>query len=199
MGVKQTIASYDRIAPEYARRWRDRAVMAPALARFTAALPAGALLLDVGCGPGFDGAILRSNGFRVVGLDLSRGMLEAARMEYPGAYVQADMRRLPLRPGVDGVWCNAALLHLSRADAASALRDFHRVLAPGGILYLALKEGQGEEQRSDAYGPDVPRYFTYWLDDQLDEALRAAGFRRLDGWTDGENGQRWLCRLLLRT
>lgn len=195
MSVRETISTYDRIAAEYTERWRDRSVMKRALAKFTEPLWQGARVLDIGCGPGFDSALLRNEGLHVFGLDLSWGMLRQARRHHPGWYVQADMRRLPLCSGFDGIWCNAALLHLSRADAALALGEFHRVLKDGGILYLAVKQGVGEDERSDAYGADAPRYFTYWQDELLDEALRAQGLRLLDGWADQGEQQHWLCRL----
>ncbi|MFW6096786.1 MAG: class I SAM-dependent methyltransferase [Chloroflexota bacterium] len=195
MSVKKTIATYDQIAKDYSHRWHDRSVIAPALDRFSALLAPGATILDAGCGPGFDCSLLRERQLRAIGIDLSGGMLQIARDRYPGPYVQADMRRLPLCSGVAGIWCNAALLHLSRPDARQVLREFRRVLAPGGVLFLAVKEGRGEMQRSETYGSDAPRYFTYWRADRLDLALRESDFRILESWVDAGARQRWLCRL----
>src|SRR5438067_4814328 len=42
-------------------------------------LPPGGLVLDAGCGPGLVSAALLAAGFRVVGVDLSREMIERAR------------------------------------------------------------------------------------------------------------------------
>lgn len=199
MSLEETIASYDQLAGEYARRWQDRSAMAPAMERFTASLPPGSLVLDVGCGPGFDCASLARYCMRVLGVDLSWGMLRAGLSTYPGVRIQADMRFLPVAGGVDGIWCNAALLHLTRHDTHLALREFHRVLKTGGIAYLALKEGQGEAQRSDTYGPERPRYFTYWSDDELDRALGASQLRIVARWSDDDGGQRWLSRIVHKT
>lgn len=195
MSVKKTIATYNRIAEDYTQRWQDRSVMANQVERFLSAVSAGGMVLDVGCGPGFDCALLREHDLRVLGLDLSWGMLQIARSRYAGHYVQADMRHLPVRHSVDGIWCSAALLHLSRRDAARALREFRRVLFPGGVLFLAVKEGQGEAQRSEAYGPHAPRYFTYWQEDELDQVLEESGFGVLHSWINDLDEQRWLCRL----
>lgn len=196
MSVRRTIESYDRIAATYVQRWQDRSVMAHAIGRFSALLGAEATVLDIGCGPGFDCVNLRNQGLRVFGLDLSWGMLCEARRHYPGAYVQADMRFLPLAEGIDGIWCNAALLHLSRSQARQAVAEFCRVLLPGGVLYLAVKEGDGEQERSDAYGEDAPRFFTYWQEDVLDDLIRESGFSVIDGWMDAPGEQKWLCRLV---
>lgn len=195
MSVKETIATYDRIAERYASRWENRSVIDAEVQRFVDAVSAGGLVLDIGCGPGFDCATLRSHALRVVGIDLSWGMLQSGIRRYAGDFVQADMRRLPIWGGIDGVWCNAALLHLSRQDAKQALREFRRVLVPSGVLFLAVKEGHGEMQRSDGYGSDAPRYFTYWQEEQLDTTLRESGFRITEAWASGAQTWRWLCRL----
>lgn len=199
MCVDETIASYDRIATAYAHRWQDRRVMAAALHRFLAMVPQGGMVLDAGCGPGFDGELLRSYGLRVVGFDLSKGMIQAGLASgIKTPMVQADMRRLPFRASIAGIWCNAALLHLTRRDALFALQEFARVLQAGGVFFLSVKEGQGETQRSDAYGSQAPRYFTYWQDKQLDALLRRSGFTVRAGWTDVTSADDWLCRLALR-
>jgi hypothetical protein len=108
------------------------------------------------------------------------------------------MRHLPLSGSVAAIWCNAALLHLSRQDALKALGQFFRVLQPEGALFLTVKEGRGENQRSEGYGSDSPRYFTYWQEAELDAALCQQGFAIVASWADGGPQQRWLCRLAQR-
>jgi SAM-dependent methyltransferase len=72
---------------------------------------------DLGCGPGSDGARFAGEGYRVVGMDLSAGMLAIAARRLDGRVTQADLRRLPLVSGrLDGIWCVAALLHVPEDD-----------------------------------------------------------------------------------
>ena len=99
-----TRATHDTIGPEYARRWGTRSDWAQALiGRLSGMLPAGARVVDVGCGPGQHTLMLRGCGLRTVGLDLSSGMLRA--LAVPGL-VQADMRALPLGLGsLEAIWC----------------------------------------------------------------------------------------------
>src|SRR5262245_58828998 len=47
-------------------------------------LPAGSLVLDAGCGPGLVASALLAAGHRVVGVDLSREMIERARLRCAG-------------------------------------------------------------------------------------------------------------------
>jgi SAM-dependent methyltransferase len=197
--VTRTVQSYDHIVADYLARWRDRSVMASMIDRFVDLLPtshqARPLVADVGCGPGFDGAVLRDRGLSVVGLDLSWGMLQAGRQHYPGKFVQADMRHLPMASVFDGLWVNASLLHLPRQDAKTALEGFARILRPGGCLFLSIKEGRGEQWQVQTYGHNEPRFFTYWNPDEIDALLHGAGLTIVSGSGEQENGPNsWLIR-----
>ena len=187
--VGGTIESYDRAAEEYLETHRDRTVMETALARFAGMLRPRERVLDVGCGPGFDGPLLRERGLRVVGVDLSRGMLELGRRRFPGTFVRADLRKLPFVHGVSGLWVNASFLHLRRMDVPAALRGFVRVLRVGGVLFVSVKEGAGERWING-------RRFTFWSPDAFDMVLGAAGFAIVDGWTAASpRGGTWLNRI----
>lgn len=195
--LTRTVAAYNRIADEYLAQWRDRRVVERPLALLATLLPAGALVLDLGCGPGFDGATLRARGFRVVGLDLSWEMVQLGRAHYPGSYLQADMSRLPLAAGAAaGIWASASLLHLPRPLMAPVLAEAHRLLAPAGLFYLSLKEGAGEAWQSDSCGQEAPRFFTYWEADRLDAHLRVAGFNTVAGWREEGSSDAWLNRVV---
>lgn len=104
-------------------------------------VPAGSLVLDIGCGTGDLARSLRRGGRRALGVDLSFGMLAAARAG--GApLLQADAAALPLADGAaDGAVSGFALRNLSDLDAA--LRELCRVLRPGSRLAL-LEVGEPE-------------------------------------------------------
>ncbi len=189
-----TALSYDRIADDYVKRNRDRSAMAPAMDRFAAQLAPGALVVDVGCGPGFDGVLLRQRGLRVIGVDLSAGMLATARELFPGVFVQGDLRRLPLSRRADGLWVNASLLHVPRDEVPVALEGFAGALRPGGVLFVSVKAGDDEGWEDEpAYGD--PRWFTYWTEDALDAALASAGFTVTDGRTNPSPLGLWILRV----
>lgn len=191
----RTRRTYDGIAERFLERTRDRGPMRRALGEFASGLEAGALVLDVGAGPGTDSAELRRLGLVAVSVDLSLGMLAAGRETLPGPRVQADMRRLPFGPVAAGLWANASLLHLPREEAPVALCEFARVLRRPGRLFVAVKEGQGEEWEEARYGPGSPRFFTYWEAGPFDAALREAGFAILSSQAVSGSRDRWLQRI----
>jgi len=172
--------AYDAIAPEYAEKFGgdlERLDLDRALLDFLAATAAGGLVLDAGCGPAQAGGYLAAQGSRVLGLDLSAGMLASAVARY-GALgfraARADLRRLPLASrSCAGAASRYALHHLPREDLPTALSEFGRVLAPGAVLLLATHEGTGEfvaEGHPDIRG-------TLYTGQELADALTRAGLR----------------------
>lgn len=128
---------FDAIAPRYdlVNRlmtfrmdvgWRRRAVRSLALRN-------GALVADLACGTGDLCRELDAAGLAPVGVDLSFGMLAAARTSAP--LVQGDALRLPLGShAVDGVTCGFALRNL--VDLAPFFAELARVVRPGGRIAL---------------------------------------------------------------
>jgi len=101
-------------------------------------LRAGERVLDVGCGTGWLAAGLRRArpDVHVVGSDLSTGMTGKARAAGAWPLVRADAARLPLRGGsVDLVVGRGVLHHLP--EVVPALREWRRVLTPGGAVVLS--------------------------------------------------------------
>jgi SAM-dependent methyltransferase len=187
--------SYDRIAPRFVERWSDRSRLQERIDQFAAALPGSALVLDLGAGPGFDSADLRARGLDVISLDLSAQMLRILQRELPGPRLQADMRRLPFRAACfAGVWANASLLHLDRAELVPALLEVRRVLRHAGLLHLSLKPGSGELWDIETYGPDAPRWFTFYSESEVDAALAAAGFALEGSWLMAAGRTPWIVR-----
>ena len=191
--IARTRETYDKVASPFLRNTRDRSVIREWLDRFAGLLPAHALVLDVGSGPGFDSAELRTRGLRPISVDLSLGMLRAGLREFPGPRVQADVRSLPFpSASMAGVWANACLLHLSQPETSAALEEIGRVLCPAGLLHVSVKLGSGAEWESDRYGQ--PRWFQYWSASELDAALTATGFRVQSSWVNETNRATWLIR-----
>ncbi len=95
-------------------------------------------VLDVGCGTGIltarTGALLSG---LVCGFDLSYGMLGQATRRRVGPWVQADAVRLPVRSESADAVVSTEAFHWF-ADHDAVLREFRRVLVPGGRIIVAL-------------------------------------------------------------
>jgi SAM-dependent methyltransferase len=150
-GIARFVAS-DGYAAAFGRQWRafrrtqldsftgttiSRARLARCLGGSLEAV-AGKTVLEVGCGAGRFTELLLAAGARVVACDLSAAV-EANYENCRGAagyfVCQADLRRLPLRPGAfDIVLCLGVIQHTPDPEAAiAALGDF---VKPGGLLAI---------------------------------------------------------------
>lgn len=102
----------------------------------------GKSILDAGCGPGKYAEILHAQGASVVGFDLSPRMVELARKRNgsQGDFFVHDLAApFPMLADAsfDTVLCALALHYLE--DWTPAIREFHRVLKPGGFLVLSIE------------------------------------------------------------
>ena len=173
MGVEaKTVAVYEQRADEWkARRSAARLADASGLA---AAIPPGAVRVDLGCGPGFS---LPHLGDPVVALDAASAMLALAREQHPSALlVQADLEALPFRDrSLGGAWARASYLHVARAALPLALARLHWALQPGAPLQLAVRLGDDEGLLGE--DGDFPgRFFAEWRPEPLVDVLVGAGF-----------------------
>jgi SAM-dependent methyltransferase len=150
---------------------RDEAEAGAAVAAITRLAPLGpGACLDLGCGAGRHLPFLARGGRPVVGLDLSRALLEAARgaaASAGAALVRGDMRRLPLgdRKFTAVVSLFTAFGYFGPLAAhGPVLGEIARVLRPGGHWYLdylncaAVRRelaGGGSPQRWHERGPLV--------------------------------------------
>jgi ubiquinone/menaquinone biosynthesis C-methylase UbiE len=129
---------YDELAAEYAG-WRDHDGRGMALLDdLLADLPAGARLLDAGCGGGRPVLTHASETTDAVGLDLSGAQLRLAGEHAPAAdRVQGDMTAIPFAAGsFDAVVAYWSLIHVPLADHRTVVDEFARVLRPGGRLLV---------------------------------------------------------------
>jgi ubiquinone/menaquinone biosynthesis C-methylase UbiE len=176
----KTIKWYDNNAASYAEKTLKRA-RNDQIESFVDLLPEHPMVLDVGCGPGRDTAILNSKGCKVIGLDLSSGLVEEAKRRYPTIdFVIGDMTKLPFEDNfLDGIWANASLLHLPTADdVKKTLDEFVRVLKVNGVVHISVKAQTSEAEtavvKDDLSGAE--RFFRYFKIDDLTELIEQAGF-----------------------
>lgn len=177
-----TQASYDRVATQYTEAFFDELSRKPidrqVLDRFAERVRGRGTVWDLGCGPGHVGRYLHERGIPVSGLDLSHAMVECAQRLNPEmAFVQGTMLDLPVADAsLAGIVSFYAIIHLTRNDAALALREFRRALQPGGYLLLAFHGGEGEIHTDEWYGERVDLTVTLFAAEELAHAAHAAGF-----------------------
>lgn len=184
--------TYDRIASHFAS---TREYPWPEVESFvteaTAEAPASRAL-DLGCGNGRHVELLSDHATDVVGLDVSRGLLDeattrASERGFHAGLVQGDASRLPF---VDdafdlGVYV-ATLHHLTPREArVASLDELARVLSPDGrAVVSAWSTAHDTFDRTDGFdttvdwtlpgGETVPRFYHIYAPDEFDADLEAS-------------------------
>jgi ubiquinone/menaquinone biosynthesis C-methylase UbiE len=158
--LEDTRASYDTVADSYADVTRHMLDETPeeraVLARFADMVRArgAGTVVDVGCGPGRITAHLRRLGVDAFGIDLSPGMIQVARRDYPGLRFElGSMTDLALADAsVTGLVAWYSLIHVPDDEIGTVFEHFRRVLRPGGPLLLGFHVGEGTQLKIQGYG-----------------------------------------------
>lgn len=157
----------------------------------------GFKVLDLGCGSGVHSKHLLAEGLKVYGLDLSPKMISESKKRVPqGEFLVGDMEKMPFsNMAFDGVYARASLLHIPKNHIPKVLNDINRVLKKGGIFYLAVKKGEGEEEKEDVrHGRNVRRFFSFFQENEIKHFLKEAEFRviSLKEFLRTENSTAWI-------
>lgn len=121
--------------------WRGPDLLAAATVRHIGALDAAATIVDAGCGTGKAAIALRKAGWsgRVVGVDLSRGMLDRASQS--GAYdelIKCSLSDVPLADGCAVATVSSGVFTLGHVGG-EALAELARITKPGGIVAVTQR------------------------------------------------------------
>ena len=95
-------------------------------------------VLDLGAGTGYFSELLHDQGYQVLGLDLSKSMLNFAKTSRDNniTWLNADVHQLPLKDNsVDIIFSNLMIQWCNPLSAA--LAEIKRVLKPGGIVVIS--------------------------------------------------------------
>ncbi|MEK7165398.1 MAG: class I SAM-dependent methyltransferase [Patescibacteria group bacterium] len=179
--ITQTIDVYNAIAADYADTIENYAPQKE-LDQFLRLVKKGGEILDVGCAAGRDSFYFAEHELKVTGIDLSEQLLKIARKKGPHLnFKKQDMRQLKFSPAsFDGIWAHASLLHLSRNEVPSVLRQFFKILKSTGILYISVKVGDGEADVIDDFSSEYPRHFTFFRKVELNKMIGNSGFKVLN-------------------
>jgi glycine/sarcosine N-methyltransferase len=162
---------YDQLAPYYhllypdwnASIARQSRGLAHVLDEF--GVPAGRHILDAACGIGTQTLGLAQLGYHVTASDLSPGAVARARQEAKARGLEvsfdvADLRQLSRTfagPFAAVVVCDNSIPHLlSDEEIQTAFSECRRVLSPGGILLVSVRDYATIERRT----PDLHSYGT---------------------------------------
>ncbi len=186
--VDQTLAYYRHHAEWYFEKtWRTQEP--DAIQLFKTHLPAGARVLDAGCGSGWALREFKKEGLSPVGIEGADALAEKARI---ATHAEVRCQNLlffsPAAGEWEGIWAHRLIHHFPPAGAQRLLGSFFQGIRPGGILFLSSDLSTSPREANTppsavpdslASTPELTRYFFHYSEDDLGSLLRQSGFQAL--------------------
>ena len=155
---EKAVALYDLWSPMYSLKTNEEAAKSRVkthvryIEEFLRRTPSRSNLLSAGCGGGrYDGMLLEA-GHRVVGTDVSAGMLAQGRKLYPQIrYERMGLHEMTFQGEFDGAICIEALEHVFPEEWPVILHAFRQALKPSGVLCFTLDVSQTDTSLNESY------------------------------------------------
>jgi len=190
-------AAYSRRAAEYIELLGSMTAVHPSDLQLVSAW-AGRVdgeIIDAGCGPGHWTNLLVEQGHDARGIDLVPEFIAHATELYPRVdFTIGSLDSLDAdTASIAGILSWFSLIHHEPDTVQVALREFGRVLEPGGALLVGFFEGPAVEEFAHA----VTTAYR-WPVDALGAELSAAGFEVVESHVRTAAGQRPVAAIVAR-
>lgn len=147
----------------------------------------GSLILDVGCGSGVISSYLSDNySTKVIGLDGNIDAINFAKTIHPEIEFRLQLidDDFEINLEVDAIYCLELIEHIYQHQAVSLLDNFHRLLKPGGKLFLTTPNYKSAwpfiEKAMDLFGvaPQLSKeqHVNFYNPQSLQSLVKSRGF-----------------------
>jgi SAM-dependent methyltransferase len=129
-------------------------------------------LLEIGAGTGQDSLYFAAAGLDVTATDLSPDMVASCQAKGLRAEVMDFSRPQFAAGSFDAVYAMNCLLHVPNSELPTVLPAIRQLMRPGGLFFVGVYGGKGEEgsMRGDDHMP--PRFFSWRTDQQIQDLAR---------------------------
>jgi ubiquinone/menaquinone biosynthesis C-methylase UbiE len=177
---------YDSFANEYAEKFsgehekkpKDREI----LYRFSQEIGDKRPIWDLGCGPGQTTKYLNNLGIKVSGLDMSKKILEQARIINPEIHFQkGNILNLDFENNsIAGIVAFYAIVHFTKKQVQTAFREIFRVLLQGGLFLFTYHIGDKTIHLNEFLGKKADIDFMFFTTDFISGRLKDSGFEIIE-------------------
>jgi 2-polyprenyl-3-methyl-5-hydroxy-6-metoxy-1,4-benzoquinol methylase len=150
-------------------KWNNRRT----LARLAQVKPPGRHLLEIGVGSGSFLNAAREQGYEVIGCDLSRPICNRARNAYGIEMHCGPLTTLAAGNYFDVIVMNHVLEHVQQP--VDFLTDVVRVLAPGGVVHIAVPNVACWQASLSGWTSFEPYHLTYFAPETLRPTVTRSG------------------------
>ncbi|MEK7775134.1 MAG: class I SAM-dependent methyltransferase [Candidatus Zixiibacteriota bacterium] len=181
--TRRTIRYYDAYGPQMDARMAKRDYT-KLYDLFCKDLPDGTVL-DIGCGSGRHLREFKERGLTAIGIEPSTTLRDLA-LQAGHTVHDATIAGLPslALPPLAGIWCAAVIHHIPKAEAYSAIRQFHQMLMPNGRLFITTRLGDWSGWEKHDESDTEERFIQLFEENELIEEFEVSGFTMLHRETE---------------
>jgi len=177
--VKKTFRAYNQFASEYHSTHAGKLLAQEQLEEFMGMVNSPAQVLDIGSGPGHDAGFLASK-YSVTGIELSKRFYEIAKFENPNVnFINANIINYELEKNkYKGIWARDSIHHIPEKELTHVLKKIFNSLVEGGVLYMLVREGEGEiiEEEKTPY-TTTEKFFHLFTEEELKKRVEDSGLK----------------------
>ncbi|MFB6099873.1 MAG: class I SAM-dependent methyltransferase [Candidatus Nanohalobium sp.] len=170
---------HDRLAEDYLDAFSEPSDY---LENFLQKLDVGSKVLDAGCGAEVDTSYIASEGFEVIGVDLSDEMLRVAQENFGDLdFRKQDLRNLDFpENSFDGIVASFSLIYLEKSDVPKALEDFREMIKDDGLLFISVQIGESRELLVDDPVVEGDIFMNVVTKNEIHKLLTENGFKVME-------------------
>ena len=134
--------------PDIGKIKENNKVETDSLQEFIKLMPTGGVILDIGCGMGFETNYFQECGFKAYGIDISENKIKIAKELFPKCNFSVENLSDPNifeRYKPDGVYECLALMYLPKDTIEKVFKNIYENLSEGGLFQLTIEEDDGDK------------------------------------------------------
>ena len=180
---------YNTLAEKTADEWYNINILVPTIEDFLSLLPGNPMVLDLGCGPGYESMRMEAKGAKVLGIDFCEDNIRIARERCPKCRFELmDFRQLDNRYGsFDGIFASASIIHIRPEELDELMHRLSGVLNKNGYLLVMARDGEGLKDGSLTLedGTRLNRSIYFYTKEAITKSAEKAGMSFIrEGYLD---------------
>ncbi|PKM49003.1 MAG: hypothetical protein CVV02_17930 [Firmicutes bacterium HGW-Firmicutes-7] len=147
MEVSHVQNAYSKIASKYADEFYKELDNKPLdrylLKAFCSMIRKNGIACDMGCGPGHITRYIHNRGINIIGMDISKGMIQQAKKLNPGIdFEEANMLELNcIERKFSGIISHYSIVHFEASELKMVFNGINSILEEDGLLLIAFHVG----------------------------------------------------------
>lgn len=181
--TQRTIDAYEKNARRYADKFDNYQAYRDKIADFCRKhIPAGARVLDLGCGPGnnITTIVTHDGTCSITGIDLCPAFIRIAKERFPQFdFRQQDIRHLDVPHRYEVIIASFCIVHLTDDEVPGFLHTVANLLTDDGRLYLSYMNGDTCGYETTSFS-EQEIFFNYYADSAVCRLLECNNLEVLE-------------------